>query len=352
MAKEARSAVIVYWFGEGDLKTDGGGTRALAWKHALADLGYEAVIVGAQSASSAVLDPHISQWLHRIKRGVFPLPFEKELACELDRYDLVVLSVPTVMRSALKGRLKPGTKVIIDWMDLPSQQAANWARVGSFVGRIGATLQSRSWRHREIEISGAGYDQVFAGFGDYQRRLPERAENVVWLPTPMASKIEVARGATENVRVKSLGMIANFHYPPNVQGILEFCREELSRLPGDITLTVAGFGSEDLNLPERVRVIGEIDDVEEFYSMIDAALVAVYTGGGVKVKAIEALLHGKPVIAADHVLEGFPEHIAEVIQPFDALKDLKVLPYPEVDLREFTLEHFTDGLLSLGLVPR
>jgi hypothetical protein len=50
-----------------------------------------------------------------------------------------------------------------------------------------------------------------------------------------------------------------------------------------------------------------VGSVGEFYSQVGLALAPVRTGGGIKVKIVEALAFGRPVLATAFALEGFAE---------------------------------------------
>jgi glycosyltransferase involved in cell wall biosynthesis len=88
-----------------------------------------------------------------------------------------------------------------------------------------------------------------------------------------------------------------------------------------IELVVAGYGSD--GIPEwgrqGVTISGPVDRVADFYSSVDAALVPIYHGGGIKVKAVEAMAHGIPVYGTKHVREGFHEDFWTYIGDIDDL---------------------------------
>jgi glycosyltransferase involved in cell wall biosynthesis len=65
---------------------------------------------------------------------------------------------------------------------------------------------------------------------------------------------------------------------------------------------------QDLANLAGVELIGRVENIEEFYSAIDAVIVPMTFSTGLKIKAVEALATGLPMIAHYHALEGIPTH--------------------------------------------
>lgn len=100
---------------------------------------------------------------------------------------------------------------------------------------------------------------------------------------------------------------------PNVDGLTQ-----LLASTGDCgELIVAGALSK-LDLPDgkyqhRLTKLGYVAAPHDFYSKINVALSPVRFGAGLKIKVLEALASGCPVLATSHSVEGFPEGIREVV---------------------------------------
>jgi FkbM family methyltransferase len=58
---------------------------------------------------------------------------------------------------------------------------------------------------------------------------------------------------------------------------------------------------------------GQVEELQSFYARSDAVLLPVVMGGGVAIKTIEAILHGRPMIATRHALRGLPDDIVQCI---------------------------------------
>jgi glycosyltransferase involved in cell wall biosynthesis len=50
-------------------------------------------------------------------------------------------------------------------------------------------------------------------------------------------------------------------------------------------------------LRNRVRLLGPVDRLEDFYSQVDLAINPVQFGTGLKIKNVEALAYGKPLVS-------------------------------------------------------
>ncbi|MBV9800870.1 MAG: glycosyltransferase [Solirubrobacterales bacterium] len=110
-----------------------------------------------------------------------------------------------------------------------------------------------------------------------------------------------------------LVLLANYAYPPNVDAARHLCLDILpvvrQRVP-DARVWLVGNapGPEVLDLrSEAVTVTGRVADVVPYLDVADAIVCPLRIGGGVKVKAIEALRRGKAVVSSTIGAQGLPE---------------------------------------------
>ena len=108
-----------------------------------------------------------------------------------------------------------------------------------------------------------------------------------------------------------LGMIGgrNSINVRNTRAFLEQAMPKFRKYLAPIKIKLAGSMCEDLNDLEGkagIELMGRVQDVEDFYAAIDVAIVPMTFSTGLKIKAVEALTTGLPLIAHKHALEGIP----------------------------------------------
>ncbi len=84
----------------------------------------------------------------------------------------------------------------------------------------------------------------------------------------------------------------------------------LSRFAAPLKIRFGGGMCADLEswgqLPAGVELAGRFSQPEDYYTMVDAVLVPMAAGTGLKTKAVEAFALGMPVISYKHAVEGIP----------------------------------------------
>jgi glycosyltransferase involved in cell wall biosynthesis len=121
--------------------------------------------------------------------------------------------------------------------------------------------------------------------------------------------------------------IGNMDYFPNRDALHFTCSEILPRFRSLSGLSpvfeVAGRGSsrcqKEFHTEENLLWLGEIDDLTPCYQRADVVLVPLRTGGGTRIKILEALSRSKPVVSTTVGAEGLGLlHNKEIILADDA----------------------------------
>ena len=76
-----------------------------------------------------------------------------------------------------------------------------------------------------------------------------------------------------------------------------------------------------LNL-DLINWVGRVDSLEQFYEQIDIVVNPVEFGTGLKIKNIEALAYGKPLITTMHGITGIPESLKPAVRVVQDAKQI------------------------------
>ena len=88
----------------------------------------------------------------------------------------------------------------------------------------------------------------------------------------------------------------------------------MPRLAGrGLTLHIVGEVGPALGLQSGAGVVvhGRADDLESHYAAADLCINPVRHGGGLKIKTVEALAHGRPLVATSHGVRSLESHAGE-----------------------------------------
>ncbi len=113
-------------------------------------------------------------------------------------------------------------------------------------------------------------------------------------------------------------MFIGFDNRDNVEGIGWFFREVFPLLPSGTTLTVVGRVSRHVPCLPGVTRLEHVADPGEVYARCRFAINPLQKGTGMKVKLVESLAHGVPVISTTRGLCGLPP---ELVARFEVADD-------------------------------
>jgi glycosyltransferase involved in cell wall biosynthesis len=113
----------------------------------------------------------------------------------------------------------------------------------------------------------------------------------------------------------SLGFIGNFNHPPNRVSLEYFLRRIfpylVARMP-EMKFFVAGSGVPEtmkrrFGRENRIRWLGEVADLRDFYGRISVFVNPAIQGRGLRTKVVEAAAFGRPVISTPLGREGLED---------------------------------------------
>lgn len=289
-------------------RLDGGGRRVQAFLRALDAHRLEVEPVGVGPCGIEGARRTSASRIHKLKRRMLPIQLRRPIDAELARLECrgpTISLTPAAHRWALSHR-----PAWIDYPDLWSNIAGTHAETVDVLSALTSRAQARLWSHRETAESVCADVVSVASWTDARQLGPCS----VWLPTPVSESgfDHPPRSAAVGTSGVVYGMLANFDYPPNRDAYEHLVRHWIPVLaPSAERVIVAGFGSESLPPVASVDILGTVADVLDFYERVDVVVAPIYLGGGMKVKVVEAMMHGKPVVASEHARSGLPASIAD-----------------------------------------
>ncbi len=133
---------------------------------------------------------------------------------------------------------------------------------------------------------------------------------------PMATELPVITRDVKNNTVESQDekkiLFVCSDYYVNIEGFMWFYKRVLPYLNRRYTISIVGTGSNLLSdkvVCNRIRIIGPVDDLGEYYKDADIVITPILSGGGMKVKTLEALSYSKLVVGTTESLNGYWEAI-------------------------------------------
>ena len=107
-----------------------------------------------------------------------------------------------------------------------------------------------------------------------------------------------------------VGIIGAWNYEPNIEGLEWFLEHVESGVPQDISIKICGTGNmperlqSRISAMERVEFIGRVSHVSKFYHEISILAIPLFEGSGTRLKAIEAMSYGVPILSTSKGIEG------------------------------------------------
>lgn len=180
----------------------------------------------------------------------------------------------------------------------------------SLFKKISDRLERARWKRYEIQMSRrAGAVVTVSEFEARYFRQFVSLEKV--FVSPNGVDLEYFQPVERTPTQLRLLFTGRMDYPPNVDAMLWFCQEvwpALRREIPDVELLIVGRDPapqiRNLDGSNGVIVTGMVDDVRPFYAQASVFIVPLRSGGGTRLKILEALAMGMPVVTTSLGCEG------------------------------------------------
>lgn len=201
-------------------------------------------------------------------------------------------------------------------LDLDDVESATWASIASRMRANGdrlpafrAGIAARQFRDAEDEWL-PRFSCVYVCSKDDRQRLLQRFPALRVDVRPNVLHDPGALPATPAGASPRALFVGSLDYYPNADAVRFFAAEVLPALQRDgWSFDVAGFGAaaklrRDVAALPGVRWLGAVAEVGPCYAGASVVVAPLRAGGGTKVKVIEALLRGRPVVATAEAVRG------------------------------------------------
>lgn len=208
---------------------------------------------------------------------------------------------------------------VVDFDDIESRAYARrirpqWPTLGTLLS-LSNLLQSIRLRRIEARLAKRSSLIVVSSEIDrkiLRRRVRSDVEIAVVPNTVIAPPVGGPFRTSSKLRLLFVGTLV---YPPNHDGVLWFLREVWPRIrtalgPDGCSLTIVGPYPPDsilaFNDGRHVIVTGRVPSVEPYYDDCDVVIAPIRFGAGTRIKILEAMSHGRPVVSTTMGVEGIP----------------------------------------------
>jgi succinoglycan biosynthesis protein ExoO len=181
-----------------------------------------------------------------------------------------------------------------------------WGSAGNpWLAKLDAAAESAWLNLADLVVAITAEDAAeFAGIGVTQQIRV----------APMSSSAEPMASDPQPGRLLFVGS----GYEPNVRGVDWFLDEVAPRLermhPGRFSLDLVGTVGAEVRTNDRaipVRAHGLVDSLAPHYARASVVIAPIFDGTGLNVKVVEALAHGKAVVATPEALRGVSSRAAD-----------------------------------------
>lgn len=276
--------------------------------------------------------------------GPWPLPVVNYTAPEMEetvrriasdkQFDIIHLdSIHMVRYAAMLEGMGSKASVVYDWHNIESEAMQRYGEtVGSLSHRAYAMITARKLRSLERRILQEAEGHVVCSKREREQLLDavptarvQTIENGVdctyFAPSPDA--LEREPGSSPH-----FVYVGSMDYFPNIDAVTSFVQQvwpQVRKQLPDAMLSIVGARPvpvvQALGEIPGIAVTGTVPDVRPYYHAATASIVPLRTGGGTRLKILESMAAGVPVVSSSLGAEGLdvlPEANILIAEPSDA----------------------------------
>ena len=241
-----------------------------------------------------------------------------------------ILQIEHSFLSAYQGAVPPGSRcrTILSLHNVGSRQYARIAETQSTVlARLSYAFKSFLIRRMESDSVGK-FDRCLVVSNEEGRVLMRTAPAVKFAVVENGVDCGSIRRLPPSRHHKDLLFIGVINYAPNCDAILYFCKSILPLIRRSIPethLAVVGHAPpmavKELTSTYGITVTGFVDDPIPYYDDATVCVVPLRAGGGTRLKILEAMAIGRPVVTTSIGCEGLEVRDGEHLLVGDSAED-------------------------------
>lgn len=220
---------------------------------------------------------------------------------------------------AVKQR-SPQTRIICFYHDISAdlfaQRKKNMPGAGLYYKLIECNLTIRQERisQKYCDENWVFHEADALKFERFYKYTPD-----VMIPLASPERVvpdNIRSAVTGDAEQKKILFVCSKYFV-NRLGFKWFYENVLPQLSNGFQIDVVGMGSEglaDFCKDNRVRLVGAVDDLSEYYLNADIVIAPIFDGGGMKVKTMEAVSYAKCIIGTTESLHGFWEKMPQSVR--------------------------------------
>jgi glycosyltransferase involved in cell wall biosynthesis len=209
--------------------------------------------------------------------------------------------------------------ILVDWQNIESELMWRYSEKASFLPkRIFAKRTAMLLQRTEMAMLESWKTHTVVSERERQKLLgwcPSAHVHVI--PNGVdthffsaAQMSEIQRNTQAPEPKPSILFVGSMDYHANIEGVIWFTREiwpEIAEKHPDLEFIIVGrhpSGAVRALASQRIRVTGTVEDVRPFYASAAAAVVPLRVGSGTRLKILEAMAAGVPVVSTRLGAEG------------------------------------------------
>ncbi len=235
-------------------------------------------------------------------------------AVEANDFDIIHLdSIHMIRYAQAAAAHKPRIKAIYNWHNIESEAMRRYSQTSASAARRWYAAHTAG-RMETLEA-----DTLHKAFGHIVCSEREREQLLRIAPDARIAVVENGvdtayfrgAGGKDETKTRTIVFVGAMDYFPNSDAAVHFARQiwpQVRERLGDVRLIIAGAnpgpGVTALRELPGIEVTGTVPDLRPYYHNALAAVVPLRTGGGTRLKILEAMAAGVPVISTPLGAEG------------------------------------------------